>query len=68
MRVSQRSRFYEQDLKEGVTLLDDDGVQAQLHLGPLHNPLLHRVFSDEAEDAHLLLLTDPVRSVLKLKT
>lgn len=48
-----------------LTLLNDDGVQPQLHLGPLHNPLLHRVFSDETEDAHLLLLTNPVGSVLK---
>lgn len=48
-----------------LTLLNDDGVQSQLHLGPLHNPLLHRVFSDETEDAHLLLLTNPVGSVLK---
>lgn len=47
------------------TLLDDDGVQAQLHLGPLHDPLLHCVFCDEAEDSHLLLLTDPVGSVLR---
>lgn len=48
-----------------VTLLDDDGVQAKFHLGPLHNPLLHCVFSDETEDAYLLLLTDSVSSVLK---
>lgn len=48
-----------------VTLLDDDGVQAKFHLSPLHNPLLHCVFSDETEDAHLLLLTDSVSSVLK---
>lgn len=47
------------------TLLDDDGVQPQLHLSPLHDPLLHCVLRDEAEDSHLLLLTDPVGSVLR---
>lgn len=47
-----------------VTLLNDDGVQTQLHLGPLHDPLLHRVFSNVTEDAHLLLLANPVSSVL----
>ena len=49
----------------GFTLLDDDGVQAQFHLGPLYDPLLHCVFGDETKDAHLLLLTNPVSSVLK---
>lgn len=48
----------------GVTLLNDDGVQTQLHLGPLHDPLLHRVLGNVTEDAHLLLLADPVGSVL----
>lgn len=48
----------------GVTLLDDDGVQTQLHLGPLHDPLLHRVFSNVTKDAHLLLLANSVGSVL----
>lgn len=48
----------------GVTLLNDDGVQTQLHLGPLHDPLLHRVLSNVTEDAHLLLLPNPVGSVL----
>lgn len=49
----------------GRTLLNDDGVQAQLHLGPLHDPLLHCVLRDEAENSHLLLLTNPVGSVLR---
>lgn len=47
-----------------VTLLNDDRVQTQLHLGPLHDPLLHRVFSNITKDAHLLLLANSVSSVL----
>lgn len=50
-----------------VTLLNDNGVQAEFHLCPLHDPLLHRVFSDETENAYLLLLTNPVSSILKWK-
>lgn len=48
----------------GVTLLNDDGVQTQFHLGPLHDPLLHRVFRNVTKDAHLLLLANSVGSVL----
>ncbi len=48
------------------TLLDNNGVQAQFHLGPLYDPLLHCVFSDETKDAYLLLLTNPVSSVLEI--
>lgn len=49
------------------TLLDNNGVQAQFHLSPLHNPLLNCVFGDEAKHAYLLLLPNPVSSVLKSK-
>lgn len=47
------------------TLLDDDGVQAQFHFGTFHDPFLNRVLGDETEHTHLLLLTDPVSTVLK---
>lgn len=47
-----------------LTLLDDDGVQAELHFGTFHNPLLHCVLRDEAEHTHLLFLTNPVRTIL----
>ena len=48
-----------------VTLLNDDGVEVELHFGAFHNSLLHCVLCDEADHAHLLLLTNPVGSVLR---
>ena len=48
-----------------VTLLNDDRVEVELHFGTFHDPLLHCVLCDEAEHAHLLLLTNPVGSVLR---
>ena len=51
-------------LYETDTLLNDDVVELQLHLRPLDDPLLYRVLRDHPEHLHLLLLPDPVRSVL----
>lgn len=48
------------------TLLDDNRVQAQFHFSSLHNALLNSVLSDEAEHAHLLLLTNSVSTILEV--
>lgn len=47
-----------------ATLLDDQLVEAQFHFGLLNDLLLHCVVGDEAEDTHLLRLTDTMRSIL----
>ena len=50
-----------------AALLNDQGVQAQLHFGALDNALLNRALGNQAEHAHLLLLANAVRSVLRLQ-
>lgn len=36
----------------------------QLHLSPLNNAFLYRVFGDKAENAHLLLLSNSMCPIL----
>ena len=48
-----------------LTLLNDDVVETQLHVGALHNALFHRVLRHQAEDVHLLLLPDTMRTILQ---
>lgn len=50
-----------------ASLLDDDLVEAQLDLGALNHLFLDRLFGDEAEDAHLLLLANAMGAVLRLQ-
>ncbi|RUS91447.1 hypothetical protein EGW08_000771, partial [Elysia chlorotica] len=50
------------------TLLDDYIVQAEFHLSPLDDALLHCVFCDEPEHTDLLLLADTMGSILKRYT
>lgn len=47
-----------------LTLLNDNGVQAELHFCTLHNSFLNCIFRDESEHAHLFLLTNPVGTIL----
>ena len=47
------------------TLLDDDVVKPQLHLGTFNNTLFHCVLRYEPEHADLLHLTNPVSPVLR---
>ena len=50
-------------LVQKATLLDDQLVQSQLDLGAFHDLLFDRVLRDEAEYAHLLLLTDTMGAI-----
>ncbi len=54
--------------REVVTLLYDHMVQVELHLRPLHDPLLHRVLCDQPEHSDLLGLTDAMGPVLSGET
>ena len=46
------------------TLLNDDVIEPQFHLGLFDDPILDRVFCYEAEHLHLFLLADAMRTVL----
>jgi hypothetical protein len=50
-----------------AALLDDQRVQAQLHLGALHNSLLDGALGDQAEHPHHLGLPNAVGAVLRLQ-
>jgi len=47
------------------TLLDDNVVKPQLHLGTFNDAFLHRVLCYEPEHSDLLHLTNPVSPVLR---
>jgi len=47
-----------------MTLLDNNVIKSQLHLGSFNDTFLHRVLRYKPKHSDLLQLTNPVSSVL----
>lgn len=63
-QVKQCTRTTDKYLKH-VYLLNDNGVEMQLHFGSLDDTLINSAFGYEAENSYLLLLTDSMRTILQ---